>query len=88
MALSMGEHAKIDAYINEKNDEKIQELKAEALEELEEVRFWKNTGMPAKKTKKEIELMIELVVKIEAYEQGKGWLFRTKRRTALIMEYT
>jgi len=88
MALGIDEHAKVDSYIKSNDVNKLATLKAEAIDELEEVKFWKNAGMEAKITKKQIELLIELVVKIEAYEQGKGWLFRTKRRTQMIMEYT
>ena len=88
MALSVNDHSIVDGYIREQNDDKIQILKEETLNELEEVKFWKNAGLEPKLSKKEIELLIELLVKIEAYEQGKGWMFRTKRRTQLIMEYT
>jgi len=85
----ISDHAMVDKFIREKDNEKIQALKAEAFGELEEVKFYKSANMAHPNyTKKEIELMIELVVKTEAYEQGKGWLFRAKRRTELVMEYT
>ena len=84
----INDHEFVDKFIKENDDNKILALKAEAYDELEEVKFYKNAKMlHPSYTKKEIELMIELVVKAEAYEQGKGWLFRSKRRAELVMEY-
>ena len=88
MPITMQEHKLFDILLREKNTDKMQELKAEAILELEEVKFWKLAGTEGKHTEKEIDLLIELLVKIEAHEQGKGIWFRFKRRTELLKEYT
>ncbi|OUS08672.1 hypothetical protein A9Q96_04360 [Rhodobacterales bacterium 52_120_T64] len=88
MAITIKEHAVVDGFIKEKDNIKLNELKNEALEQLSEIELLKLTGLKVNLTKKQIELIVELLVKIEAYEQRKGWLFRTKRRTELLMKYT
>ena len=85
----ISDHAKIDRLITDQDNENIKALKAGAFDVLEEVKFYKSANMAhPDHSKREVELMIELIVKAEAYEQGKGWLFRAKRRTELVMDYT
>ena len=87
MPISISDHSIVEKFIREKNDLQIESLKNEIISELEELKLRREVKIPVQITKKEAELLIELLVKIEAYQQGKGWLFRAKRRTSLIMEY-
>jgi hypothetical protein len=86
--LKVSEHANIDNLISSTDNQNREALKSEAMDKLEEVLAWRSINMDANMTKREIELLIELIVRIEAFEQKKGFWFRFKRRGQLIMRYT
>mgnify|MGYP003655056973 FL=1 len=93
MVVWTNEQAKIDNLIKEQNISELDKIKEDALSELEGMdsmnKMYSKAGMQDKITsKKEAHIIIEIIVRIEAFQNKKGWWFRAKRRKELIMKYT
>lgn len=69
------------------NEEEIDEMKIEAESILADINLLMDRGFLSNEQKYASELAIELLVRIEATTQKKGWWFRSKRRLQLIQLY-
>ncbi len=80
-------HKQLHELINNQDSNALTVMKEQAMNVLRSEKMLRLVKHPNTLAHKDIELIIELVVKIEAYESGLGWFARGKRRLSLTKEY-
>jgi hypothetical protein len=85
--IKLSEHKEIAELIRNNNDAALFELKTRSINMLRAEQAIRQLGNNSALPHNEIEKLVEIVVKIEAYETGMGWLARTKRRLLLVRQY-
>ena len=86
--LLIKQHNKIHELIRDRNTDELLEIKHQAMNMLRAEKALRDLNTSNTLPHKEIEKLIEIVVKVEAYEFKMGWLARTKRRLALTKEFS
>ncbi|QOY51200.1 hypothetical protein [Candidatus Sulfurimonas baltica] len=85
--ITRAEHEDIQAMIEKMPKEDLQDLYVDTsvkLSTMSEILDYRSfTPDESKAT----EIFVEILLRIEAFQQNKGWWFRTKRRMSLIKEY-
>lgn len=87
MSLSTRDHQQVQQMIEAASAEDRREMRAEAETTLAQVNALMGQGLLSKQDSKAAEIAIEILMRFEATEQGKGWWFRTKRRIQLTQMY-
>ena len=87
MPLSGSELTQIQIMVDVASKEERQEMCANAEVTLSQVNMIMGQMMLSKEDSKAAEAAIEVLVRVEATEKGKGILFRTKRRFQLTQMY-
>ncbi len=80
-------HKQIHELIKNQDSGALVALKEQSMNVLRSEKMLRQFNHPNTLVHKDIELIIEIVVKIEAYESGLGWFARSKRRLSLTKEY-
>ena len=81
------EQSQIQSIIDAASPERRAGLKAEAESEASSLGAAMRIGMLGPREKDAFHMAIEMLVRLEAQEYRKGWLFRTKRRLQLTASY-
>jgi hypothetical protein len=81
------EQHQVQQTIDAASPEEIVALKLDAEDASAEFGFLVANGSASMATKNAFHLAIEVLVRLEAKEKRKGWLFRTKRRLQLTAMY-
>ena len=87
MALSNAEHQEVQQMIDSASAEDRRNLQADAEATLANVNALMGQGLLSKEASKAGDIAIEILTRLEATEQGKGWWFRAKRRVQLVQMY-
>ena len=87
MSLSTRDQQQVQQMIEAATAEDRSEMYAEAEATLAQVNALMGQGLLSKEDSIAAENAIEILMRLEATEQGKGWLFRTKRRIQLLQMY-
>ncbi len=88
MPITIREHARVASSLEGLTEEDLEKLKAEFEDLFAEIKIRRSAGLDSGYSKNEIEVCIEGYVKIEARRQGKGWWYRARLRSQLIMSLT
>lgn len=81
-------HKEIHLYIQRKDDTALEMLKNEAFNLISKNKLLRQSGLNSDLQHSDIEKAIELIVKIEAYQNNLGWFKRMKRRLSLVKEFS
>lgn len=81
------QHQQIHEELLNKSSTDLYEIRNQALSKLKTEKTLRDLKFNNTLPHKEIEKLIEIVVKIESYESNLGWWARTKRRLALTKEF-
>lgn len=81
--LSGSEQEQIQLGIDQMTAEERATLMANARRALQNARDAMDVSVLTREQRHAIERMVEIVVRIEGLELGKGWWFRTKRRAQI-----
>jgi hypothetical protein len=87
MALSTSEHHSIQQMIDSASTAARQQLHTDAENTLAQINVLMSQKMFSSQQRSQAESAIEILVRIEATEKGKGWWFRAKRRIQLTQMY-
>ncbi len=87
MPLSSADQQQVQQMIEVSSAEERREMRVEAEVTLAQANALMGQKILSKEENKAIEISIEVLMRIEATEQGKGWWFRTKRRVQLTQMY-
>lgn len=85
--LSSQEQCQIQHIINVATAEQREELRLESQNTLINLNWLMGQKLLEKEEKKAGEIAIEMIVRLEATEKGKGFFFRTKRRVQVLCQY-
>jgi hypothetical protein len=80
-------HKQVHELIQSKNTIELLKIKEQSMNMLRSEKILRQFNRADTLPHNEIEMIIEVVVKIEAYESGLNWFARTKRRLSLTKEY-
>ena len=87
MSVSPRDQLQVQQMIEAASAENRRDMRAEAEATLAQVNVLIGLGYLSKESRKSCEIAIEILMRIEATEQGKGWWFRTRYRMQLIQMY-
>lgn len=87
MALSTRDHQQVQQMVENASADDRKKVHAEAEYTLARVNAIIGQRLLSKEDRKAAEIAIEILMRFEATEQGKGWWFRTKRRIQLTQMY-
>ena len=87
MPLSGAEQEQIQQAINFASEQDRRSMKLEAEEAIFETNAISNRRLLSSDESKAFQIAIEMLVRLEATEHGKGWLFRARRRVQLTHMY-
>lgn len=87
MPLSGNEQQQIQTMVDAASKEERQEMCANAEATLSQVNMLMGQKLLSKEESKAAGVAIEILVRVEATEKGKGLWFRTKRRLQLTQMY-
>ena len=87
MSLSTRNQQQVQQMIEAASAQGRREMRAEAEATLAQVNVLMGQGILSKEDIKAAEIAIEILMRLEATEQGKGWWFRSKRRIQLTQMY-
>lgn len=87
MSLSGSEQQQIQVMVNTASKEERQEMCVNAETTLSRANMLMSQKIFSKEENKAVNVAIEVLMRVEATEKGKGWWFRTKRRLQLTQMY-
>lgn len=87
MLLSGREQQQIQVMVDTASTEERQEMCANAETTLSRANMLMSQKILSKEENKAVNVAIEVLMRVEATEKGKGWWFRTKRRLQLTQMY-
>lgn len=87
MAISGQEQQQIQMMIEAASKEERREMCENAEATLSQINMLMRQKVLSKEESKSLDFAIEILMRVEATEKGKGWWFRTKRRAQLIQMY-
>ena len=87
MPLSTRDQQQVQQMVEAASAENRREMRAEAEATLAQVNALMGQLLLSKDDSKAGEIAIEILIRLEATERGKGWWFRTKRRIQLTQMY-
>ncbi len=85
--LTNSDHQSVQSLVHNASAEERLELKQNAETTLVEARRMMDLGPFPADVRKQIEIAVEILVRLEALEQRGGWWFRSKRRIQLTHMY-
>ncbi len=87
MPLSSADQQQVQQTIEAASAGVRQKMRAEAEATLAQINVLMGQKILSKEENKAAQIAIEILMRLEATEQDKGWLFRTKRRIQLTQMY-
>ena len=87
MPLSATDQQQVQDLIDAASPEQRREMKSEAEATLGQVNTLMGQKLLSRDENKAMEIAVEMLVRIDATEKGKGWFFRSKRRLQLVQMY-
>ncbi len=87
MPMSGNEQQQIQMMIDVASSEERREMCANAEATLSQVNMIMGQKILSKEESKAADVAIEILMRVEATEKGKGWWFRAKRRVQLTQMY-
>lgn len=87
MALSPQQHEHVQKLVDASSSEGAAELRANAENALHDINFVMGRRLLSAEERKESEIAIEILARLDARERGGGWWFRAKRRVQLAQMY-
>jgi hypothetical protein len=87
MSISTTEQVQIQGQIDDAGSADLQRLRDEAEDALELISIYAGMRGLTGEENRQAEWAIEVLVRLEATEKGKGSFFRAKRRAQLVIQY-
>lgn len=85
--LSNADHQEVQVMIETATPDLRKHFKADAEHALTQANILIAQKILSRDEKKSLEIAVEILVRLEALESNKGWLFRAKRRVQLLQMY-